>query len=304
MKKKVAQSSLPLCDPMDCSTRGLPGHHQLLEFTQNHVHRAGDAIQPSHPLSSPSPPAFNLSQHQGLSRWVSSSNQVAKGLEYPLALIYLITGCLHLWTTILQRPLPLHPSPLYPPIWSSLFFSLSYCLLLKYNWPTTLSSWCTMQWSDNSVHWPSFAFKNLFTWLLPDLNWGTQNFQLWTRTLTCSIWDLTSPRLTQGSNPSPLNWECSVLATEPLGKLMVHFLSYPAITFSHVSGLIGATISLGNDRSPNWFILLHLPIYQWVVNHHQLIIQPSDRGSIKINPWDPYFSVWAFIVSVLAVSNI
>ena len=78
MFSSVAQSSLPLCDPMDCSTRGLPGHHQLLEFTQNHVHRAGDAIQPSHPLSSPSPPAFNLSQHQGLSQWVSSSHQVAK----------------------------------------------------------------------------------------------------------------------------------------------------------------------------------------------------------------------------------
>ena len=118
----VAQSCPTLCDPMNRSTPGLPVHHQLPEFSQTHVHWVGDAIQPSHPLSSPSPPAFNLSQHQGLSRWVSSSNQVAKGLEYPLALIYLITGCLHLWTTILQRPLPLHPSPLYPPIWSSLFF--------------------------------------------------------------------------------------------------------------------------------------------------------------------------------------
>ena len=62
----VTQSCLTLCDPMDCSTPGLPDHHKLPEFTQTHVHRVGDAIQPSHPLSSPSPPAFNLSQHQGL----------------------------------------------------------------------------------------------------------------------------------------------------------------------------------------------------------------------------------------------
>ena len=55
-----------LCDPMNCSTPGLPVHHQLLEFTQTHVHQVGDAIQPSHPLSSPSPPAPNPSKHQGL----------------------------------------------------------------------------------------------------------------------------------------------------------------------------------------------------------------------------------------------
>ena len=60
----VAQSCLTLCDPMDCSTPGLPVHHQLPESTQTHVHCVSDAIQPSHPLSSPSPPALNLSQHQ------------------------------------------------------------------------------------------------------------------------------------------------------------------------------------------------------------------------------------------------
>ena len=69
---------------MDCSTPGFPVHHQLPEFTQTHVHWVGDAIQPSHPLSSPSPPAFNLSQHQGLFQWVSSSHQVAKVLEFQL----------------------------------------------------------------------------------------------------------------------------------------------------------------------------------------------------------------------------
>ena len=65
-------SRVRLCDPMDCSTPGLPVHHQLPEFTQTHVHLVGDAIQPSHPLSSPSPPAVNLSQHQGLFKWVGS----------------------------------------------------------------------------------------------------------------------------------------------------------------------------------------------------------------------------------------
>ena len=67
-------SHVPLCDPMGQSTPGLPVHHQLPEFTQTHVHRVGDAFQPSHPLSSPSPPAPNPSQHQGLFKWVSSSH--------------------------------------------------------------------------------------------------------------------------------------------------------------------------------------------------------------------------------------
>ena len=64
--QSVIQWCLTLCDPMNCSTPGLPDHHQLLQFTQTHVHQVGDAIQPSHPLSSPSPPAPNPSQHQGL----------------------------------------------------------------------------------------------------------------------------------------------------------------------------------------------------------------------------------------------
>ena len=73
-----------LCDPMDCSTPGLSVHHQLLEFTQTHVHWVGEAIQPSHSLSSPSPPAFNLSQHQGVFKWVRSLHQVAEVLEFQL----------------------------------------------------------------------------------------------------------------------------------------------------------------------------------------------------------------------------
>ena len=80
----VAQSCPSLCDLMNRSMSGLPIHHQLPESTQTHVHGVSDAIQPSHPLSSPSPPALNLSQHQGLFKWVSSSYQVAKGLEFQL----------------------------------------------------------------------------------------------------------------------------------------------------------------------------------------------------------------------------
>ena len=80
----VAQSCLTLCNPMDHSTPGFPVHHQHLELAQTHVHWVGDVIQPPHPLSSPSPLAFNLSQHQDLFQWDSSSHQVAKVLEFQL----------------------------------------------------------------------------------------------------------------------------------------------------------------------------------------------------------------------------
>ena len=80
----VAQSCPTLCDPMNRSTPGLPVHHQLPEFTKTHVHQVSDAIQPSHPLSSPSPLATNPSQHQSLFQWVNSSQEVAKVLEFQL----------------------------------------------------------------------------------------------------------------------------------------------------------------------------------------------------------------------------
>ena len=80
----VAQSCPTLCKPVNHSMPGFPVYHQLPEFTQTHVHWIGDAIQPSHPLLSPSPPALNLSQNQGIFQWVSSSHQVAKVLEFQL----------------------------------------------------------------------------------------------------------------------------------------------------------------------------------------------------------------------------
>ena len=79
----VAQSCQTLCDCIHCSTPGLPVHHQVPEFTQTHIHWVSDGMQPSHPLSSPFPPAFNLSHHF-LFQWISSSYQAAKGSEFQL----------------------------------------------------------------------------------------------------------------------------------------------------------------------------------------------------------------------------
>ena len=80
----VRQSCPTLWDTINCSTPGLPVHHQLPEFTQTHAQQVGDAIQPSHPLSSPSPPVPNPSQHQGLFQWVNSLHEVVKVLEFQL----------------------------------------------------------------------------------------------------------------------------------------------------------------------------------------------------------------------------
>ena len=84
LESSIAQSCPSFCNPMDCSMPGFPIHHQLLKLVQIHVHWISDTIQPSHPLSSPSPPAFNLGQHQGHFKWVSCLHQVAKVLEFQL----------------------------------------------------------------------------------------------------------------------------------------------------------------------------------------------------------------------------
>ena len=83
----VTQSCPTLCDSMNCSTPGLPVHHQLLEFTKTHVHRVGHAIQSSHPILSPFPPALNPSQHQSLFHWVNSSHEVAKVWSFSFSII-------------------------------------------------------------------------------------------------------------------------------------------------------------------------------------------------------------------------
>ena len=96
----VTQSCMTICEPMNGNRPGLPVHHQLLEFIQTHVHWVGDAVQPSHPLSSPSPPALNLSQHQGLFKWVSSSHQVAKVLEFFIFYIYIFIWKIQTWVNL------------------------------------------------------------------------------------------------------------------------------------------------------------------------------------------------------------
>ena len=143
----LSQSCPTLCDPMNCSIPGLPVHHQLTEFTQTHIHRAGDAIQPSHPLSSPSPPSPNPSKHQSLFQWVNSSHEVAKVLEFQLQ------------HHSFQRTLMTDRSPFY-------FFSLKKIILslfqqinnknawiivslsLRLNIKTWLSSFFRMDWLD------------------------------------------------------------------------------------------------------------------------------------------------------------
>ena len=119
-----------LCDPTDCSTTGFPALHQVPEFTQTHLHWFGDAVQPSHPLLLPSPPAFNLSQHKGLFQWVGSSDQVAKILELQLSASVLpviipgwfplgLTGLISLQSKGLSR------------VFSSLVLHLLYGLILE-----------------------------------------------------------------------------------------------------------------------------------------------------------------------------
>ena len=119
---------------MDCGTPALPVHHQLPELTQTHVHRVGDAIQPSHPLPSPSPPAFNLSQQQGLFQRVSSSHQVAKLLEIQLqhqSLQWIYSGLISFrmgWLDLLavqgtlKSLLQHHHSSKASALWCSAFF--------------------------------------------------------------------------------------------------------------------------------------------------------------------------------------
>ena len=106
----VAQSFLTLCDPMDCSTPSFPVHHHLPELTQTHIHWVSDAIQPSHPPSSPSPLAFHLWQHQVLFKWVSSSHQVDKVLEFQLQHPLEWTGWISLQSKGLKSLLQHHSS--------------------------------------------------------------------------------------------------------------------------------------------------------------------------------------------------
>ena len=146
----VIQSCLTLCNPVDCSTPGFPVHHQLLEFTQTHVHQVGDAIQPSHPLSSPSPPAFNLSQYQVFSnesvlhiRWPkywSFSISISSSKEYPGVISFRIDwlGLLAVQGTL--KSLLQHHSSEASILQLSAFFMVQLSQLRSFHMPVRLCS--------------------------------------------------------------------------------------------------------------------------------------------------------------------
>ena len=123
-----------LCNPMDCSMPGFPVHHQLSEPAQTHIHQVGHAIQPSHPLSSPSPPAFNLSQHQGLFQWVGSSHQVVKywsfsispSNEYSGLISFRLDDWISLQSKGLSKSLLQHHSSKESILWHSAFFIVQF----------------------------------------------------------------------------------------------------------------------------------------------------------------------------------
>ena len=127
--RSVAQSCPTLCHPMNHSTPGLPVHHQLPEFTETHVHWVDDAIQPSHPLSSPSPFAPNPSQHQSLFQWVNSSHEVAKVLEFQLQH--------HSFQSLSQKSIWVHDTK-----WSEIWGNYPVRLWYRYSkWAIPVSPW-------------------------------------------------------------------------------------------------------------------------------------------------------------------
>ena len=167
----VAHSCLTLWDSMNHSTPGLPVHHQLPESTQTHVHWDGDAIQPSHPLSSPSPPALNLSPHQGLFKWVSSSHQMAKywSFSFNISPFNGYSGLISFrmdWLDLLavqgtHKSLLQHHSPKASILWRSAFFIVQ----LSHPYMTTGKTIALTRWTfDGKV---MFLLFNMLSRLVP-----------------------------------------------------------------------------------------------------------------------------------------
>ena len=154
----VVQSCLTLCHPMDCRTPGIPVHHQILELAQTHVHRVSDAIQPSHSLLSPSLSAFNLSQHQGLYKWVSSSHQVGKVLELQLqhqSLQWIFrTDFLYDW--LVWPPCSPRDSQESPP--TPQFKSIN-SLVLSFLYSPTLTS-IHDHWKNHNLDWMDLCWQS------------------------------------------------------------------------------------------------------------------------------------------------
>ena len=149
----TTQLCLTLFDSIDCSTLGLPVHHQLPELAQTHIHRVGDAIQPSHHLLSPSPPAFNLSKHQGLFHWVSSSHQEAKYwcFSFSISLSNAYSGLISFridWFDLLAvqgiiNSLPQHHSSKASILWHSAVFMVQ----LSHPYMTTVETIDLTRWT-------------------------------------------------------------------------------------------------------------------------------------------------------------
>ena len=200
----VTKLCLTLCNPMDCSMSVFPVRHYLPELAQTHVHWVGDAIQPSHPLSPPSHPAFNFSQHQGLFQWVSSSHQVAKVVELQLQ------HQSFQWVSkvdLLQDGLvgsPCCPRDSQESSPTAQFKSINSLALILFYGPTL-----------TSIHDFNIYFY-LFYLVVPDLSCSTHIFSCNMGTLSCGMWNLVP-----WSNLDPLHWEYRVLATGPLGKIRV-----------------------------------------------------------------------------------
>ena len=191
----VAQSCPTLCDPMNRSTPGLPVHHQLPEFTQTHVHWVGDAIQPSHPLSSPSPPTPNPSQHQGLFQWVNSA-----------------WGGQSTGVSALASFLPKKSQGLSPSEWTG-WISLQLSWVPKLHENRSSSVWKLILCISISL----FFFFKVFFFNGPFLKSLLNLLQYCFCFIFCprTMWDLNSP---PGMEPSPPVLEGEVLTTGPPGK--------------------------------------------------------------------------------------
>ena len=167
---QFSQSHLTLCNPMDSSTPGFPGHHQLPELTQTHVHWVGDAIQPSQPLPSPSPPALNLSQHQGLFQLVSSSHQVPKywSFSFSISPSNEYSGLISFrmdWLDLLAVQVTMKSLLQHPSSKASILRLLFTCYYYYYYWVASVMS--------NSV-WPHglLPTRLLHPWDSPGKNTG------------------------------------------------------------------------------------------------------------------------------------
>ena len=220
----VAQSYPTLCDPINRSTPGLPVHHQLVKFTQTHVHRVSDAIQPSHPLSSPSPPAPN---HQSLFQWVNSSHEVAKywSLSFSIIPSKEIPGLNSFrmdWLELLAvqgipKSLLQHHNSKASILWHSAFFiaQLSHpymttgktIALTRRTFVGKVTSLLLNMLSRLVITFLPRSKRLLISWLQSPsavILEGSFNYSMWT--LICDIWDLVSH---QGLNPDPLHWNLS-----------------------------------------------------------------------------------------------